>query len=223
MGPCGGCRGGSGFGTPRRGGLRLMLPPGREAYLGGGAPRGSYSPWRFGPVVPIVGGAMGRAPEHRACWPLSVPGSTSPDRGLSTRGGRLARARGVGPVGVPPPATERAGRDCSSGGIAPVCRGGTRAALRGAGERGRGARDSPGGGGFRASRSGRRSPSRAAPRGASAKTVPMSVCPIVRPTATWTTAPEIIAPVVAPMKAPTMPLQKRSGTKTVKCQRAMPG
>ena len=42
------------------------------------------------------------------------------------------------------------------------------------------------------------------------------------PLAISTIAPKTTAPITAPRKAPTIPCQKRSGRKTVKCQRAMP-
>src|SRR4051812_47885694 len=53
-------------------------------------------------------------------------------------------------------------------------------------------------------------------------TVPRSVSPMERPETIWKIAPEIMAPAIAPSRAPTIPAQKRSGTKTVKCQSAMP-
>src|SRR4051794_22385445 len=50
----------------------------------------------------------------------------------------------------------------------------------------------------------------------------MSVSPSPFPLAPCTISPKTIAPSTAPRKAPTIPCQKRSGRKTVKCQRAMP-
>src|SRR3954451_16482662 len=56
--------------------------------------------------------------------------------------------------------------------------------------------------------------------GIATRTVPMSVSPIDRPEARWAIAPEIIPPAMAPSRAPTIPAQKRSGRKIVKCQSA---
>src|SRR5687768_17099832 len=50
----------------------------------------------------------------------------------------------------------------------------------------------------------------------------MSVSPMLAPVAIWAIAPVTIAPATAPPKAPTIPPRKRSGTNTVKCQRATP-
>src|SRR6476620_10517351 len=56
--------------------------------------------------------------------------------------------------------------------------------------------------------------------GIATSTVARSVTPIERPDAIWEIAPVIIPPATAPRRAPTMPAQKRSGRKTVKCHRA---
>src|SRR3954452_5109706 len=57
--------------------------------------------------------------------------------------------------------------------------------------------------------------------GIATSTVPKSVSTIERPEAMWTIAPEIMPPAIAPSRAPTIPAQKRSGTNTVKCHRAI--
>src|SRR5215217_3938071 len=57
--------------------------------------------------------------------------------------------------------------------------------------------------------------------GIATRTVPISVSPIERQDAMWTMAPEIMPPAMAPSSAPTIPAQKRSGTNTVKCHRAI--
>ena len=58
--------------------------------------------------------------------------------------------------------------------------------------------------------------------GTATRTVTMSVSPMLRPDAIWAIEPVIMAPTIAPRKAPTIPPQKRSGTNTVKCQSATP-
>src|SRR5262245_33301636 len=52
--------------------------------------------------------------------------------------------------------------------------------------------------------------------------VARSVSPMPSPSAIWAIAPLTTAPAALPTKAPTMPPQKRSGTKIVKCQIATP-
>ena len=58
--------------------------------------------------------------------------------------------------------------------------------------------------------------------GIATRAVVTSVSPTPLPLTISTMPPKATAPIVAPRKAPTMPCQKRSGRKTVKCQSAMP-
>src|SRR3954447_23401940 len=58
--------------------------------------------------------------------------------------------------------------------------------------------------------------------GTASSAVAMSVSPRLLPLTATVSSPKITAPLTAPMKAPTIPCQKWSGRKTVKCQRAMP-
>src|SRR4051812_16680985 len=58
--------------------------------------------------------------------------------------------------------------------------------------------------------------------GIASSAVAKSVSPRDLPLTARVRRPKITAPLTAPMKAPTIPCQKWSGRKTVKCQRAMP-